>query len=73
MINDETKCISPWIGFSFILLVCFMITAAIFFKPESRLGSGRKRQDAGFKKVAARAQFSNAQRQAEPAGNKLVF
>ena len=30
--SKEDKCISPWFGFAVILLVCVIVTSAVFFE-----------------------------------------
>jgi hypothetical protein len=68
--GSEDKCISPWFGFAVILLVCVIVTSAVFFE----FGNAR------HKKVSRSAKVRNAakvriQRVAAPVdqGAGMVF
>ena len=70
--SGEDKCISPWFGFAVILLVCVIVTSAVFFEFKT---PRHKRSSAAAKaRNAAKVRF---QRNAAPvdqgSGNSMVF
>lgn len=71
-VNNE-KCINPWFGFFFIVLICIMIAAAIFFESKEIRRARRMRQHPVQKKAATQVNFPYSSGGDITGGDKLVF
>ena len=73
MSQDNDRCINPWFGFFFIVLVCIMIAAAIFFESKESRRVRRMRQHTAPKKAATQVNFFNPPGEGNTGGDKLIF
>lgn len=73
MSGNNEKCISPWFGFLFIVVICVMIAAAIFFESKGARGHGRARFKTAPKSVATQVAFPGSLGGSDAGADKLVF
>ena len=70
--GGEDKCISPWFGFAVILLVCVIVTSAVFFEfgtPRHKRASAAARARNAAKVMLRRAPAAVDQ----GSGNGMTF
>jgi len=70
--GSEDNCISPWFGFAVILLVCVIVTSAVFF--EFRTPRHKKSSASAKSRSAAKVRLQRpATANDRGAGNGMVF
>lgn len=72
MSADNEKCINPWFGLFFIVLVCIMIAAAILFESKESRQIRRMRHKA-IKKTGTQVNFTAPPGETNAAADKLIF
>lgn len=73
MFDSKERCVNPWFGFLIILLICIMISAAIFFEFKGGRHTAKSHLKTTPKRGAMQVAFPNAVNDADNSGNKFVF
>lgn len=73
MAADNDRCINPWFGFLFIVLVCILIAAAIFFESKEGRRARRASPKTTPMKSGARVNFPSPLGEVSSGGDKLIF
>jgi hypothetical protein len=73
MNKDAERCINPWFGFFFIVLVCIMIAAAIFFESKETRRARGMHQKTAPNKATTRVNFPNPLGEGNTGGDRLIF
>ena len=73
MSKNNEKCINPWFGFLFIVVICVMITAAIFFGSKGAKRHGKAHLRVIPKKAASQVAFPMPLDESAAAQDKLTF
>jgi uncharacterized protein (UPF0333 family) len=73
MSGNKERCINPWFGFLFIVVVCIIIAAAIFLEFNGSRRQGKAALKAKPKKAAAQVAFPSPPGEYGAAGEKFVF